>query len=118
LVEFFGNDGDLRVSEWKIWAGGRKLSETQITSITNRKLWKKYHGPISQYLQHCTKRRAQEDRGWDVQEMYKEISRTIKNFWKLFADHPHVRRVVASQSTSLDDSHTASVQRYGETEKT
>ena len=118
LIEFFGNETDLKVSEYDVWAGGKTLSQEEIASITNRKLCKKYRGPISQYLQHCTKGRADKDRGWDVRGMYKQISRTIKNFWKLFSDHPHVRRVGASRSTSLDDSHTASVQRYGETEKT
>jgi hypothetical protein len=82
LVEFFGSEGDLKSSEPKVWAP-RKLSDEEVASISSQKLCKKYRGPISAYLQHCTKIRAIRDRSWNVLEMYKEISPLIESFRRL-----------------------------------
>jgi hypothetical protein len=53
LVEFFGNDGDLKSSEPKVWAP-RKLTEAEVASISSPRIRKQYRGWISSYLQHCT----------------------------------------------------------------
>jgi hypothetical protein len=83
LVEFFGSDGDLKVSEPDIWANG-KLSPEEVASISDRTLCKKYRGPISAYLQHCTKIRATIDRSWNVLEMYNDIKGLIGKFQSIF----------------------------------
>lgn len=83
LVEFFGSEGDLKVSDPEVWAN-RKLSPEEIALISNRNLCKKYRGPISAYLQHCTKIRATIDRSWNVVAMFNEISGPIAKFRTLF----------------------------------
>lgn len=83
LIEFFGSDGDLKASKPQVWAP-RTLTYEEVSLISDRKLCKKYRGPISTYLQHCTKRRAQLDRSWNVWEMYKEIKPLIDNFRNMF----------------------------------
>ena len=84
LVEFFGDEVDLKASETEIWAP-RKLTLEEIASISDRGLAKKYRGPISAYLQHCTKIRADVDRSWNVVEMYEEIQPRLANLRALFA---------------------------------
>ena len=83
LVEFFGSKGDLKSSKPEVWAP-RKVSTDEVASISNKKLCKKYRGPISAYLQHCTKIRARVDHGWKVGEMYAEIKDLISNFRRMF----------------------------------
>jgi hypothetical protein len=83
LIEFFGDKSDLKASKPEVWAP-RKLNKDEIASISNRKLCQKYRGPISAYLQHCTKIRAQRDRSWNVLEMYNQIKTLISNFRTLF----------------------------------
>jgi hypothetical protein len=83
LIEFFGDEGDLKASKPEVWAR-RKLAPEEIASISNRKLCKKYRGAISAYLQHCTKIRAKIDRSWNVFEMYNEIKALIETFRSLF----------------------------------
>jgi hypothetical protein len=83
LVEFFGNEGDLKSSEPKVWAP-RALTKEEVESISSRQLCKKYRGLISSYLQHCTKRRAQLDRSWNVWRMREEIKPLTENFQQLF----------------------------------
>jgi len=85
LVEFFGSAEDLKVTEPKLWVPeGRHLTIDEIDSISDRKLCEKYRGEISAYLQHCTKKRANVDRSWDVGEMNKEIQPLIARFHDLF----------------------------------
>ena len=84
LIEFFGSEGDLKASEPDIWAN-RKLSAEEVALISDRTLCNKYRGPISAYLQHCTKIRATRDRSWNVMEMYNEIKALIGKFQTLFA---------------------------------
>lgn len=83
LVEFFGSEGDLKASEPGIWTK-RKLTAEEVALISDRTLCKKYRGPISAYLQHCTKRRAKIDRSWNVLEMHNEIKDLIDKFRSLF----------------------------------
>jgi hypothetical protein len=83
LIEFFGQEGDLKSSEPVVWAR-RKLSQAGIDSITDRKLCSKYRGPISAYLQHCTKKRASVERSWNVYEMNIEIQPLIAIFRRMF----------------------------------
>ncbi|HEX6502419.1 MAG TPA: hypothetical protein VF011_04175 [Terriglobales bacterium] len=83
LIEFFGSKGDLKVSEPDVWSP-RALKGDELKTISDRALCKKYRGPISAYLQHCTKKRAQLDRSWNVVEMYREISQLIAKFRAIF----------------------------------
>ena len=63
LLEFFGGEAGLNSSEPTVWSP-RELSAEEIASISNRALCDKYRGPISAYLQHCTRLRANLDRSW------------------------------------------------------
>ncbi len=112
IVEFFGNDGDLKVSEWQEWSP-KKLTDAEVASLTNRALYNKYFGLISQYLQHCTKRRADVDREWDVEEMYGELNDVVSRFRELFAGLPPAAAdAVAEYITSVESVSTASVRVF------
>ncbi len=83
LIEFFGGEGDLKAAKPEVWAP-RKLTQNEINSISDRGLCNKYRGPISAYLQHCTKKRANLDRSWNVFEMNREIQSLVANFRHMF----------------------------------
>jgi hypothetical protein len=83
LIEFFGNDHDLKAGEPHDWSP-RKLSPDDLASIQDVTLNKRHNGQISQYLSHCTKSRADRDRDWDHVAMYKEIEPLLQNMRKLF----------------------------------
>jgi hypothetical protein len=80
LIEFFSSTGDLKANEPVVWAPDRKLTDTQLASIQDKRLHEKHHGQISQYLSHCTKGRATRDRDWNILEMYEEIVPCLENF--------------------------------------
>jgi hypothetical protein len=44
----------------------------------------KYYQPISKYLQHYTRQRHNNDRGWDVEAMLNEICPIIEAFERGF----------------------------------
>ena len=83
LVEFFGGEAGLRSSAPDEWSP-RHLTAEEVASISDRKPCDKYRGPISAYLQHCTPKRANFDRGWNIGEMYEEIQPLIGSFRRLF----------------------------------
>lgn len=83
LIEFFGNDHDLKAGEPEVWSP-KELTDAELASIQDAKLNKRYNGQISQYLSHCTKSRADRDRDWDHIGMYEEIKPLLQNMRKLF----------------------------------
>lgn len=85
----------------------REISQAEIDSITDIKLCKKHRGPISAYLQHCTKKRASVDRGLWISgplpcpnrrtrspysslnlSRYRRVARRLSNPAPLIADAP------------------------------
>ncbi len=98
LIEFFGDAEDLKVSESEVWSP-RTLSERELAPIRDAGPLKRYRGVISQYLQHCTKKRI-EDRDWDVEAMYEELKLVLDNFRRLFPVQPLARTVAVRSSDS------------------
>ena len=62
----------------------KSLSNAEAASLQNVDLLKSYDGPISQYLCHCTPKRAERDIEWRHIEMYEKIAPLLANFRKLF----------------------------------
>ena len=88
LIVFFGNQRELKAKDaWAAWTS-RKLSNGELASIQNVHLCKKYHNPISRYLNHCSAIRAERDGGWKHVEMYNEIKPLLENFRKFFPSSP------------------------------
>jgi len=106
LIEFFGNHGELKARVPEEWAPRRRLSRAEVTSIQNPALYKKYRSPISRYLNHCSKIRAEEGKGWKHVEMYKEIEPLLQNFRKLFPSSPRPTR--AHEMLDRESASTAS----------
>lgn len=94
LIEFFGNDHDLKAGEPEVWSP-KELSEAELASIQDGRLNKRYNGQISQYLSHCTKSRAERDRDWDHIAMYKEIEPLLQNMRRLFQAQRRPNREVS-----------------------
>ncbi len=109
LIEFFGDAEDLKVSESKVWSP-RMLSERELASIRDARPLESHRGPISQYLQHCTKKRI-EHRGWDVQVMYRELKQVLDNFRRLFPVQPVPRPsvVMSAEAMSTASCSTATI---------
>ena len=108
LIQFFGNWHDLKAGIPEVWSP-RSLTKTELSSIQDSKPFKQYNGPISQYLSHCTKRRAERDRCWKYIEMYKEIESLLEAFTRLF---PSKRRHSNEALRSTDAASTATVSYY------
>ena len=98
LIRFFSGKNHHRTNEAEdlstanpaVWAG-RPLTEAEINAI--RKPAEALDDAhlfidISQYIQHCTDRRAREDRGWDAVQMYQEIDPIISEFERFFPRPP------------------------------
>jgi hypothetical protein len=86
LMRFFSGKNhrpgkDLSIKVASVWAG-RILTADEGRSIREPalRLDEKYHDDISQFLQHCTVRRFEEERGWDVEGMFQELVPIIVSF--------------------------------------
>ena len=94
LIQFFGNDHDLKAGEPDVWSP-KKLTEEELSSIQDRGPFKRHNGRISQYLSHCTKRRADRDVEWEDAAMYEEIRPLLENFGRLFPSRPRDKTWIA-----------------------
>jgi hypothetical protein len=95
LVEFFsgarhrpggnGKPADLSTTCPHVWAG-RQLTSTEVEAIQKpaRDLENQYFKDISQYLQHCTERRFDEFKGWEIHDMRKAITPIVRAFLEGF----------------------------------
>jgi hypothetical protein len=111
LVQFFANAGGLKACDCEVWSP-KRLSEEELRSIVDKRPNKKYFGLISQYLSHCTKKRAERDRVWNVVQMYEELTGVICAFEGLF---PRLATRVGGtlgDERSAEGAHTASVSVY------
>jgi hypothetical protein len=89
LIAVFGGrqrkETDLTMKNSAKWAG-RELSRAQVAAIRGRgkELDKRYWEDISQYLAHCTMRRSDEEKGWNVTSMRSKIAPVIAEFERAF----------------------------------
>jgi hypothetical protein len=83
VCDFFGNRHDLKAGEPNIWCFTKKLSDSEVASIQDKKPYDEHSGQISQYLSHCTKSRAN-DRDWKPFKMYAQLKPCMDNFRRLF----------------------------------
>jgi len=105
LIEFFASHGKgLRADNPEEWTS-TGLSQEDVDSIRNVKLFETYHSDISQHLTHSGKARAEGVIHWKPVEMYEQIGPLLGNFRKLF---PSVPRPEASILSAIDAS-TASL---------
>jgi hypothetical protein len=65
---------DISIAKPEVWSG-RKLTEQEVEALATppQKLVDEYWTVISQFLQHCTQRRFEEFRDWDLQEMWDKL---------------------------------------------
>jgi len=111
LIEFLADHGEIRLTEPELWAG-RAVSNKDLLRLKNVALYRKWRSPISRYLQHITRIRAEMDRGWPVDQMYGQIEPCIKTFERLLPRIKGQERIV-SPSSPLGDAHTATIVRTG-----
>lgn len=82
LIEFLGGrpkrKTDLRLSRPKVWLHPRR--RVDVSKLARPDLVRKYHRPISRYLQHCTEDRANVPREWNVEDMYDELNKLLSDF--------------------------------------
>ena len=90
LIEFLGGanhhrEDDLSTSKPEEWAEGR-VDTNEIRKIRNsvQNLDQSYYSDISKYIQHCTAKRHEVDRGWDVNEMFGELNGILSAFETAF----------------------------------
>ena len=88
LVEFFSTK-DIRKDETNLriylplaWASG-KLDVEETKQLIRRDLFDSVWQKISIYLAHCTTYRASTLTEWPVDEMYKELNKTLAQFEKV-----------------------------------
>ncbi len=76
---------DLSTAEPKVWAG-RVLTPEEVEQIQRPAVMldSKYHADISQYLQHCTVRRMEDEKQWNVSRMNLELQAIIEAFQRSF----------------------------------
>jgi len=111
LIQFFGDDGGLKVSDSEVWSA-KMLSKAELQTIMDKRPSKKYFGLISQYLSHCTKKRAERDRAWNCVEMYEELSSVMSKFESLFPrEVTRLGRIIVAE-TPPESAHTASFSVY------
>jgi hypothetical protein len=77
--------GDLSLANSRAWSD-RDLTPTETVTIREaaKTLDAKYHKAISQYLQHITRVRSDQDRDWDLELMTIEIAPIISAFERAF----------------------------------
>jgi hypothetical protein len=75
----------LSISKPTDWAPGAEIEEPELESIRKQAeaLSDKYWQEISQYLQHCTVRRHNEKKSWNLSEMFAELELVISCFREL-----------------------------------
>jgi hypothetical protein len=91
LIRFFSGEyhredkGDLSLANSRAWSD-RELTPVETVTFRDaaKKLDAKYHQAISQYLQHITRVRYDEDRDWDLELMTTEITPIISAFEQAF----------------------------------
>jgi hypothetical protein len=86
-----------------VWAS-RKLTAEEVNEIQlpAQQLEDEYWTDISQFLQHCTARRHEEFREWDLTKMFEQLKPITTAFKKSFARPMkiHVGKTVAPESAS------------------
>jgi len=109
LIQFFGNRHDLKISEPRVWAP-RALTVAELAPMQDDGPYKRHNGQISQYLSHCTKRRATVDRNWNHIAMYQEIEGLLMRFRELFPSQQ--KPAIKTSTLGADSVSTATVSYY------
>ena len=80
---------------WRLWSPDGRQPDVAV--LKNTKPYK-YRSPISRYLQHCTRNRAERDRQWDVQQMYADLKPSLDKFNQPFQTEPAAPARLATKS--------------------
>lgn len=123
LIEFFAGkaarrgkgprDTDLSIIKPDDWAPS-SFDRSLIPKLTCDDLYNTYFQKISQYLQHCTKVRAEEPQSWKTAAMYVQINPTLVAFEKeVGLKRLEPGGVVTERRDHVDGASTASVSWTG-----